>query len=408
MQTQLPADFLATKEGKTADRILRSCVHCGFCTATCPTYQLLGDELDSPRGRIYLIKQLLENQPVSHLSQLHLDRCLTCRACETTCPSGVEYTRLLEIGRSQLQKRLKPTWLRRGKRYLLRRLLPYRRIYGVLMDIARPFKFLLPKQYKHYIPAAMRVQPWRESSHSRQVLILEGCVQAVSTPETNLQAVEVLDKLGIAVLRPQKTGCCGALSHHLDAIAEAQAFMRQNIDAWSPYLDQVEAIISSASGCGLELKDYAKMLADDPAYQARAAQVSALAKDLSEVIAKETLPGSLQQHKAVKVAFHSPCTLQHGQKITGLVEKILQDAGYQVLPVQDAHLCCGSAGTYSLLQAKLAAQLRDNKLSALNAHKPDIVVSANIGCQLHLSSTDQPVKHWISLLAELDQATKVE
>ncbi len=399
MQTQL-ADFIKdTPEGQEANAILRSCVHCGICTATCPTYQLLGDERDGPRGRIYLIKQMLEGETATVKTQLHLDRCLTCLACETACPSGVKYGRLIEIGRDILEKKVRRTWLDRIQRKVLRLILPYHSRFKPLLHIAGWFRPLLPKQLAKKIPVPSLASSWPEPRHVRKMLVLEGCVQPALAPSINVAAARVLDRLGISLIRAVDAGCCGAVSHHLTACDEGVEFMRRNIDAWMPYLELgVEAIVTTASGCGLMVKQYAVALKHDPAYAEKAARISALAFDLAEVLAQEDL-SVLQMNTNRRIVFQSPCTLQHGQQLNGLVEGLLFRLGFELITVANPHLCCGSAGTYSLLQPDLSIRLLNNKLESLQFGKPDIIATANIGCLTHLQTgTDIPVKHWVELL----------
>jgi glycolate oxidase iron-sulfur subunit len=403
MQTRINEQFLQTPQGQEADRILRACVHCGFCTATCPTYQLLGDELDGPRGRIYLIKQLLEGKAVSGKTQSHLDRCLTCRSCETTCPSGVQYGRLVDIGRELVEERVgRPLWVS-VKRTLLRKLLPYPGRVNPLLALGRLIKPLLPADLGRKLPARQNGQSRSRpvTTHPRRMLVLEGCVQSVATPATNAAAARVLDKLGIQLVNPKGTGCCGAVSQHLSAPEESRDFIRRNIDSWWPQIEAgAEAILISASGCGAMVKEYGHLLRDDSAYAEKAARVAALAKDIGEVLRDEPLPLERIQLKHKRIAFHSPCTLQHGQQLDGVVEGILRKAGFKLSPVADAHLCCGSAGTYSILQPELSQRLLHNKLKALEADAPELIATANIGCQLHLAGgTATPVVHWMELLA---------
>jgi glycolate oxidase iron-sulfur subunit len=401
MQTSLPQALLTTPSGHEADEVLRNCVHCGFCNATCPTYQLTGDELDGPRGRIYLIKQALEGQPATTRTQLHLDRCLTCRACETTCPSGVEYHRLLDTGRELVERQVGRTpgghLLRRTLRFVLTR----RRTFTALLRLGQALRPSLPPALRRQIPARVaRLPPAPQAQHRRRMLMLEGCVQPALAPQINHATRRVLDALGITTVSAG-SGCCGALSHHLGAVAEARAFMRRNIDAWWPQISAgAEAIVITASGCAPLVKEYGRLLADDPAYAQKAARVSALARDLSEVVTPEPLEAKLRPLGGIrKIAFHSPCTLQHAQKLDGVVEGLLARAGFELAPVAGSHLCCGSAGTYSLLQPALARQLRDNKLKALQAGAPGLIATANIGCLLHLAGAARiPVKHWIELL----------
>ncbi|MCK4864506.1 MAG: glycolate oxidase subunit GlcF [Gammaproteobacteria bacterium] len=405
MQTSISEKYKNTADGKEAYSILRSCVHCGFCTATCPTYQLLGDELDSPRGRIYLIKQVLEGQHVSRKTQQHLDRCLTCRSCETTCPSGVHYSRLLDIGRGMLEKEVPRPITEISLRWLLRKILPYTKPFTFLLRIAQAFAPLLPSALKKKIPQRKPVTQWpADTNATRTMLVLDGCVQPATSPNTNAATARVLSRLGISLVRAPQAGCCGAVSYHLSAHNEGLTAMRKNIDAWWPYIEGgAEAIVMTASGCGAMVKEYAELLAHDTIYAEKAKQVSVLCKDISEILIEEDLSTlSTNNSSEIKnVAFHSPCTLQHAQQITGTVEKIIQQAGYTLTVVVDSHLCCGSAGTYSILQPKLSQQLLTNKVSSLQNGEPDYIVTANIGCQLHIESkATVPVKHWIELLDE--------
>ncbi len=408
MQTQLSEQYKNTPLGQEADNILRSCVHCGFCTATCPTYQLLGDELDSPRGRIYLIKQMLEGNQVTEATQLHLDRCLTCRACETTCPSGVRYGRLVDIGREVVEQQVSRRISDKIKRYLLRKLIEDPRLFGFVVRTGRFLKPFLAQELQQKIPAEQTPLHRVKSAHSRRMLVLSGCAQSVVTPNTNTAAVNVLDKLGIELIEPQPAQCCGSVSHHLSAPDTARQHMRHLIDQWWPYVEpsngeqSIEAIIITASGCGATVKEYGDILKYDNVYAEKAKRISELAKDLCEVIVDERLEQFAKKAKPLKVAFHSPCTLQHAQQINGVVEKILVKVGFQLTTVTDSHLCCGSAGTYSIMQPELSQQLLSNKLDALKKEEPNIIATANIGCQLHLATkTSTPVKHWIELLQSL-------
>lgn len=399
MQTHLSQALLETAEGREAESILRSCVHCGFCNATCPTYQLLGDELDGPRGRIYQIKQVLEGEQASATTQLHLDRCLQCRSCETTCPSGVRYARLAEIGRAVIERQQPRNWRAQLFRWGLRQVLPYTPRFAALLRVGRLFAPVLPRRARVALPPRRPAGIWPMSTHTRIMLVLDGCVQPAAAPATNAAAARVLDQLGIRLERPQGQGCCGAVSYHLNAHEEGLNQARRNIDAWWPWIESgAEALVMTASGCGLMVKEYGELLREDPVYAEKAARVSALTRDLAEVLAAEDL-SALPRGAGRRVAFHAPCTLQHGQRQRGSVEGLLGELGYELCPVADGHLCCGSAGTYSLLQPALSQELRANKLKALSAGEPEVIVSANIGCQLHLQQASMtPVHHWIELL----------
>ena len=410
METSIIDRFKDTPEGREADAILRTCVHCGFCTATCPTYLLLGDELDGPRGRIYLIKRVLEGQEPTRRTQHHLDRCLTCRSCETTCPSGVRYAHLADIGRVIVDGLVKRPLRERLIRSGLRLVLPYPGRFKILLRLGQLFRPLLPGSLKQKVPAARTATPWPDSLQERSMLVLEGCAQKTATPNTNAATARVLTRLGISLIREASAGCCGAVSYHLSAQEEGLNFMRRNIDAWWPHIENgTEAIIITASGCGAMVKDYGHALKNDPAYAEKAARVASLARDICEVLAAEDLAPLHIKGSGRRIAFQSPCTLQHGQKLTGVVESILRGLGFNLTPVADGHLCCGSAGTYSILQPELSGQLLDNKLSSLEAGKPELIASANIGCQLHLETqANLPVKHWIELIDEAMQGSKPE
>lgn len=402
MQTRIPEADKRDPDIAEADAILRSCVHCGFCNATCPTYLELGDERDGPRGRIYLIKQLLEGGPATEATQRHLDRCLTCRNCETTCPSGVEYGRLVDIGRNVIDRRVERPAPQRAVRWLIKRLVPYRRRFGALLGLGRRLKPVLPARLRAKVPAARAAGEWPRNGHARRMLVLEGCVQAVATPATNAAAARVLDRLGIELVPAPGAGCCGAVSYHLPDHDDARRHMRRNIDAWWPEIENgAEAVVATASGCGVMLREYAQALRDDPAYAAKASRLAALVRDIGEVIAAEDLTALALEPPPTRLAVHTPCTLQHGQKLPDLVEAELGRAGFRLTATRDRHLCCGSAGTYSLLQPSLSRRFRDDKLAALTCDSPDCIVTGNIGCQLHLESgTTTPVRHWIELLDE--------
>lgn len=400
MQTTIPVDSLARTDIAEAAAILRSCVHCGFCTATCPTYQLLGNENDSPRGRIYLIKEMLEGQAVTEATRTHLDRCLTCRSCETTCPSGVKYGHLLDIGRQEIDRKVPRSWAERYFRKALLAILSRPAWVAGVVSAGRIAKPILPEFLRRKIPARVHASSWPASNHARRMLVLDGCVQPVVAPETNVAAAQVLDRLGITLIRVPQAGCCGALHQHMGDIEVARQNMRRNIDAWWPLIEQnVEAVVMTASGCGTTVKDYGHALKDDSAYAGKAAHVSALTRDLSEILREADLSSLAHIGRRQRVAYHASCSLQHGQKISGVVEDILQRCGYELVPVADSHLCCGAAGTYTLLQPALSQRLLENKVAALQREQPKFIANANVGCQLHLSSAaGVPVKHWIELL----------
>ena len=406
MQTHL-ADFIRdTPDGRTADAILRKCVHCGFCTATCPTYQLLGDELDGPRGRIYLIKQLLEGARVTERTRTHLDRCLTCRACETTCPSGVRYGRLADIGRRLVEERVPRPLTERAMRKALLAVIPHRARFAPLLAAGRLVRPLLPAALARKVPRREPAGHWPAARHGRRVLALGGCVQGAIAPDIDAAAARVLDRLGISYIPIPASGCCGAASHHLSAHDAALAMMRRNIDAWWPEIEAgAEAIVITASACAAEVKEYAEHLEHDPAYADKAERVSSLTRDLSEIVAAEDCSGLATARSPRRVAFHSPCTLQHGQKLRGVVEGILERAGFELTAVNDAHLCCGSAGTYSILQPELSRELLSRKIQHLQAHGPEAIATANIGCFAHLATAASvPVRHWVQLLDSDDRA----
>jgi glycolate oxidase iron-sulfur subunit len=400
MQTEILPEFLSTPGGREADAILRSCVHCGFCTATCPTYQLLGDELDGPRGRIYQIKLVLEGQAPTRITQQHLDRCLTCRSCETTCPSGVRYARLLDIGRHLVEERVARPLPERLLRWMLVKTVPYPARFGPLMRIGRWVKPLLPAKLRAKLPTPRPAGAWPKPAGRRRMLVLAGCVQSVATPRTNAATARVLARLGIDLIESPAAGCCGAAAYHLNAQTDGLDAMRRNIDAWWPEIEAgCEAILMTASGCGAMVKDYGHILAEDPGYAERAAQVAALARDPIEVLANLDLSPLGSPGRGRKVAFHSPCTLQHGQQLKQVVEPVLTRLGFVMTPVPDAHLCCGSAGTYSMTQPELSARLLENKVVALESGRPEIIATANIGCQLQIAGgTQTPVVHWLELL----------
>ena len=402
MQTNL-ADFIKhTREGEEADSILRKCVHCGFCTATCPTYQLLGDELDGPRGRIYLIKQVLEGKQATAKTQMHLDRCLTCRNCETTCPSGVQYGHLVDIGRKIVEDQVPRPLSQRLMRTALKEALPRKWLFTPAMKAGQLVRPLLPRALKNKVPPMQDAGNWPTRRHARKMLLLDGCVQPSMAPNINAATARVFDALGVQLVIASKAGCCGAIRYHLNDHEGGLDDMRRNIDAWWPLVEAgAEAIVMTASGCGVMVKEYGHLLAHDAAYAVKAKRIAELTVDVSEILPdfEAVLQNKLNGKIVKRVAYHPPCTLQHGQQIRGKVEGVLRAVGVDVQLCADSHLCCGSAGTYSVLQPELAYQLRDNKLANLQATKPEMIVSANIGCLTHLQSgTETPVKHWIELI----------
>lgn len=405
MQTNL-ADFIRnTPDGDEADAILRKCVHCGFCTATCPTYQLLGDELDGPRGRIYLMKQMVEGAPVTRSTLTHLDRCLTCRSCETTCPSGVQYGRLVEIGRKHAEQMVPRPARQRLLRRLLASVVPRPALFTPAMRFGQQIRPLLPRRLRDKVPVRQRPLAWPSAKHPRKMLMLAGCVQPSMMPNINVATARVLDALGIETVVAQQAGCCGAIRLHLGYVDDALDDVRRNIDAWWPYVEQgAEAIVMNASGCGATVKEYAHLLRDDPAYADKAKRIVELTRDLSEILPafEEQLVAAARRRSIHTVAWHPPCTLQHGQQLRGGVESLLTALGLNVRLPADSHICCGSAGTYSLTQPKLSYKLRNQKIENLQAVEPQLIVSANVGCIAHLQSgTSTPVTHWIELVEHM-------
>jgi glycolate oxidase iron-sulfur subunit len=401
MQTFLSEAFRETSVGREADEIIRACVHCGFCNATCPTYQLLGDERDGPRGRIYLIKEMLENNTASRETQVHLDRCLTCRSCETTCPSGVQYNRLLEIGRAYAESNVDRPLAERIQRQALMRTVPEPQRFLQLLRLAKIVRPLLPAAQKKSIPVPEQGnETWPASGHNRKVLLLEGCAQSVTAPRINLAAARVMDRLGVQAL--PAAGCCGALSHHLSDEERTRASIRKNIERWWPAIEAgAEALILTATGCAPTVLDYGRLMEQDRKYAEKAARIASMAQDISAFLLNQDLrPLDIKPEDRSLIAFHSPCTLQHGLRSSGKVEALLTQMGFRLANVSDSHLCCGSAGSYSILQKDLSRQLLERKLACLEQGKPTLIATANIGCLMHLQSgTDLPVKHWIELLA---------
>ncbi len=400
MQTRLAPEFEGTPDGAAAEAILRKCVHCGFCTATCPTYQLLGDELDGPRGRIYLIKQVLEGAAPTRATQQHLDRCLTCRNCESTCPSGVDYGHLVDIGRKIVDEKVPRPANERALRWVLKEGLPSP-LFGPAMKAGQAVRGLLPASLKAKVPAPRPAGAWPRRTHARRVLMLAGCVQPAMMPSINAATARVLDAAGIQTLVAPAAGCCGAVKFHLNDQDGGKAQMRANIAAWWPHVAQgVEAIVMNASGCGVTVKDYGHILRDEPEWADKAARISALTRDLSELL-PELLPHLKDRVRpGTALAYHPPCTLQHGQQLKGGVEHHLGALGFDIQTARtESHLCCGSAGTYSVLNPGIATTLRDRKLGHLDELGAPTIVSANIGCITHLQSgTHTPVRHWVEVL----------
>ena len=406
MHTNIHQVFAKTGQLAEAKEIISNCVHCGFCTATCPTYQELKDERDGPRGRIYLIKQFLETGSLTQKSRVHLDRCLTCRSCETTCPSGVKYGRLIDIGRTLSEQVLPRSTTEKMTRWTLARVLPNTYLFSSLLFLGQTFKPLLPKLLKNKIPKKRKASPWPAGNHSRVMLSLAGCAQSSAAPNTKAATARVLDALGITLIEIPKAGCCGAVNYHLSEHEQGLAAMRNNIDAWWPAIEAgAQALVVTASGCGAMVQEYGSLLKDDVEYATKADKISKLAVDISQVLLNEDLSPLIKQTQLAanteKVAFHCPCTLQHAMGQSGAVEKVLAKFGVNLAKTHDKHLCCGSAGTYSILQPKLSKKLLANKITALTLDNPSRIVTANIGCQLHIDTAAKvPVDHWIELVDE--------
>ena len=408
MQTNLAKRFKESQSAEAIESILRSCVHCGFCNATCPTYQLRGDELDGPRGRIYQMKQYFEGAPANKEMQLHLDRCLTCRSCETTCPSGVNYSHLLEIGRESIEKDLPRSVSQRGLRWAITEFLNSGWIFKFSIQAAQKCRWFLPRKLTESIPMAKppiaEVIDQHLTQQGRQVLMLSGCVQPALSPNTNAAAKQLLHRLGLSVIEINQNNCCGAVGMHTSQIEQGKAQARRLIDAWWPKIESgVEAIVFTASGCGVSIKDYGNIFKDEIGYAEKGQTISDLALDLSQLVAREMADQKITIDKASdgpnRVAFHTPCTMQHALGLKGVVEKILANAGFHVCHVVDSHLCCGSAGTYSILQPEISKKLQANKQAALTVDTPEVIATANIGCQLQIGNgSSVPVVHWVELL----------
>lgn len=405
MHVDLHPRYADDDSAKEAGDLISACVHCGFCLATCPTYLDSGDERDSPRGRIYLLRQMLEEGEAGPATRRHLDRCLTCRSCETTCPSGMQYGSLLDIGRGMIETEAPRPWHQRTLRNSLRYVLSRPKLFALLLRPGQWLRPLLPGALAKKVPARQDPGNTPTAQHSRRMLVLDGCVQGAATPATNAAAKRLLDKMGITLTNAVRAGCCGAVNYHLGAHQQGLDNMRANIDAWWPEVEAgAEAIVSCATGCGSMIVDYGKALASDPVYAYKAARVAELHRDISEVIAAEGL-GMLSITPPIsKVAVHIPCSQQHALNLGTAVTTILQTAGFQVAITRDDHLCCGSAGTYSILQRERSERLRSNKLAALQGDNPELIVTANVGCQLHLGEQSSvPVNHWVEELEKASQ-----
>lgn len=405
MQTNISELYQQTELGQQANKILRSCVHCGFCNATCPTYQITGDELDGPRGRIYLIKQILEGKQPSEKTKLHLDRCLNCLNCETTCPSGVKYHHLLEIGQTLIIDKVKLPWRKKVLRQLILNIMPYPKRFNFFVTMGITIKALLPKKLSNLIPKDHKQSIFfKAPQRSRKMLLLEGCVHNAISPDIHQKTSQLLNKLGIELINEKAPVCCGALSHHLQAESKTIELIKNNIDSWSEYIGQgIEVIVSNASGCGLMVKDYPRLvkkyLGSHSVYYEQALKISNITKDVSQVLNDEDLSPLNLDSKFKHIAYHPPCSLQHGQHLPEIVEKILISLGATLAPIQDKHLCCGSAGSYSFFNPDISAELRDNKLENLQKNNTDVIATANIGCLHHLQSESKiPVKHWLQLI----------
>lgn len=403
MKTDLHHRYANRPEGQEAKVLIGACVHCGFCNATCPTYQEQSDERDGPRGRIYLIRQMLEEGKASGKTRVHFDRCLTCRACETTCPSGVQYGRLIDIGRGLVEEEDETRGVfSAGVRAVLRNFVPYPWRFGALLRLGQMLRQVLPSPLRQKVPPRQKRLDWPQARHSRRMIVLRGCVQVSATPRTNAASALVLDRLGVTLIEAQEAGCCGAASQHLSAHGEALDFARRNIDAWWPEIEAgAEAIVMTASGCGNTVKEYGYLLRHDLAYAERAERISAMARDISEVLLSEDLTRLPKLKAAQDIAVHSPCSLQHAQKQPEAIDRIMQAIGANLTETREKHLCCGSAGTYSILQPDLSQRLLSRKLKALTFGQPEKIVTGNVGCQLHIATkAEVPVQHWIELVLE--------
>jgi len=418
MQTQFTAEQLLDPGVNEAEKILRKCVHCGFCTATCPTYVTLGNELDSPRGRIYLIKDMLENnRPADEQVVRHVDRCLSCLSCMTTCPSGVNYMHLVDHARAHIEKTYKRPFMNRFLRGILAQILPYPARFRAALQLARlgrPFASIFRKSdtlkpiaamlelAPKNLPSKQNIEPISAAKGEKRgrVAILNGCAQPVLNPGINAATLRLLNRLGIEVVTPKDEGCCGSLVHHMGREEQALDQARHNVDVWVREIEAggLDAIIVTTSGCGTTIKDYGYMLRLDPAYKDKAAKVSALAKDITEYLTSIEMPAP-QSPANLSVAYHSACSMQHGQKIVRQPKDLLSKAGFTVREPLEGHLCCGSAGTYNIMQPEIATKLRDRKVKNIEATGADLIATGNIGCMTQIASGSQlPIVHTIELL----------
>lgn len=402
MRAKIAGPLADTAAGAIAEQVLRACVHCGMCNAACPTYALTGDELDGPRGRIYLMKQALEGEPAGRLTQVHLDRCLTCRACETTCPSGVAYHALYDVAKPVVNAAAPRPWAERLARWAIRFACIEPRRLSALMAIGRSVSFLLPPTLRGKLARPQPAGPTPKPRHARRMALLGGCVQAAAAPAINAANRRVFDTVGIDLVESPRVGCCGALSFHTGAAEAGCDLARRNIDAWCAELDAgAEAIVANASGCAAFIRDYPSILANDAAYEARARRVVAALRDPVEVLLA-TPPTAVRAPEAPRVAVHPPCTLRNGPGLADAPTQLLRALGFEPQPIRDVHLCCGSAGAYSLLQPKIAGQLREAKIAALTGSEPQAILTANVGCMMHLAETSPvPVRHWIEAVDEV-------
>ncbi|MBT6032382.1 MAG: glycolate oxidase subunit GlcF [Kordiimonadaceae bacterium] len=413
MQTHFSEKQLNETAIAEADKIIRSCVHCGFCTATCPTYVLLGNELDSPRGRIYLIKEMLENdRAATKVEAEHIDKCLSCLACTTTCPSGVDYMHLVDHARTHIEKTYKRPFMDRMLRNILAFVMPNREIFKLALiasKILKPFKGLLPKAFKPMFDLAPSGKVSKEKTpeltkasgeRKYRMGLHAGCVQQVIGENINLATAEFLKRRGVELINPPQIGCCGALTLHLGKEKQSLETTKAYIDGWIEEInnENLDAIVINTSGCGTTIKDYGHLFKDDPEYTDKAKLISALAKDITEVIDNIGL-GETSLEQNLTVAYHSACSLQHGQKIIDIPQKLLAEAGFTIKNINESHLCCGSAGTYNIMQPEIATSLRDRKVSNIEKTKPDIIAAGNLGCMIQIASgTNIPMVHTIELL----------